>query len=849
MALLWSLGCLVLRHGEVESLHARRRHHSPTEMFDVFVGGVVSQGLNTTTRDKKMSQSRIMGEEASARTTMTVGDKAISSDLDDEVRVEGPNRDKKYTIVPATVEHENSIFGSRVVLPHDTLDSAVSRSEIILDLSVALKKEEKTKIRQILNNSLSKGHAASESSLRQALTKAVHCQPEWQDAGLDAGYISGCLEESLSLATKYGLTLDQLSTLLGKFIAYELPLLSQEENVGVIGVIESLKGLARLIQLDTRDVSTIRTRGRTLESVLDEVHEDCVALLDGHLPKPLRIPFVTILAKTRFLTLPSRRIARNIADALVRRHGSAKIVSWDEFKEIAFYFAAGISAKLGTVKGTKELRRHGQSHWTRDAVRVKSIPILDLVNTLALLEKNPDMSKVVFGRAVGSVSSVYHEGVTAENLLLVQNYLECVLAEAEASRLSVEQTRLLLLLHLQKGLKQICHIMSSHGLALKYMVKFLLSLNVPETKMREIQRSFERYQPSRSKDAEVVLGEIKEIVLQLLSDAIVKEIPKNESMAMKMDLFLAKVGTLLPSSYVESLRSYGYSIDQIIQLILRKKDMIDAFFQLGNFRHKDVADAEVKEMVKLQIGSEGDKKEDNSTNVNEEDVSGTSEITGDSDRDVEVIMSYESPEVKDEEEYYYEEDYDDDEFDEKSDHSEQESLEREDLVNDATDKLDYSDEYDFREVQNVLGNLEGTGQSYVFTDQGHNWGKNKNPKENGQRKVPKVLALPTSVAYIDPQNYMTSDDSKDDADDEDDYYYDDYYMHRKEEEGHAANTDPEMSQELSGNRLGKKRLMQDRDRNYDLEPIAEEMSHSSEESYKFDKIYADLLDEGLLLVD
>ena len=103
-----------------------------------------------------------------------------------------------------------------------------------------------------------------------------------------------------------------------------------------------------------------------------------------------------------------------------------------------------------------------------------------------------------------------------------------------------EQTLHVLLTRLDEGLNEVLSVMTQHSLPLKYVVKYLMALDTPGTRMREVEAAFESYAPE-GKDADTVLREIKECVLLVLSEAVVGEMGEGEKRDIRVHLFLDKL--------------------------------------------------------------------------------------------------------------------------------------------------------------------------------------------------------------------------------------------------------------------------------------------------------------------
>ena len=123
----------------------------------------------------------------------------------------------------------------------------------------------------------------------------------------------------------------------------------------------------------------------------------------------------------------------------------------------------------------------------------------------------------------------------------------------------------------------------------------------------EFLLSYENYRP-RGKDVEKVLNEIKEIVLYLSNEALAKGLSDEMKRAFRSEMFLNKLEQLVPSSFVSGMKRSNLTVDKLMERVLYRRDVLDAYFLEKPKSNETMEGAEtlpkvVEKLVDMKIGS------------------------------------------------------------------------------------------------------------------------------------------------------------------------------------------------------------------------------------------------------
>ncbi len=427
----------------------------------------------------------------------------------------------------------------------------------------------------------------------------------------------------------------------------------------------------------------------------------------------------------------------------------------------------------------------------------------------------------------------FFEGVTANDTELVKDYVMQTMTSSEAAGLSLTQAKVLLLLSLRGSLRDVVGVMLAHGLQLKYAAKLMLSLAVEETRMQEILASYERSHlamaSSSPPTAEEVLRKTKEVVLLLLSDAIVREVPEEAEEAMKTDLFLMKMAKWLPGLYIDSFRGRGFAMEEVAKLMAKKEELLDEILSLGKEIAKEAtpkneppnraverAGGDIKtgetdrkedpisDLVQLEIGTaikEGGGIDQGGGNKNNESNNQIKRSTEDATSSWETMEKV-VPSVA------------------------------------SWETIEHGD------------NGEGQGSTPESEEEDADEGESSR-EEDGEGHE--------SKDYFDPQTYVNEYDDSDrgDNDYDDDENEEDYFEGEEEEEGEVESNNKIKTSRHDGDPGRGEEERNTRDDDVDevmadsstaslLPPVTERTSKSSEESQSYDSLYDDLVDEGTI---
>ncbi len=424
------------------------------------------------------------------------------------------------------------------------------------------------------------------------------------------------------------------------------------------------------------------------------------------------------------------------------------------------------------------------------------------------------------------------------------------LSSAEAAGLSEAQTKMLLLMLLRGCLRDVAGVMLARGLPLKYAAKLLLSLAVRQTRMREILASYERAHLSAAAllSPEEAMREIKEVVLLITSDAVVREVSPEAGEAMRTDLFLLKLAKVLPEAYLDSFRDRGMALDEIMMKMGERGDQLESAFRLAASATTDSAagtvkkkrDAEVKategaakagqgkggagqgpvsELVDLEIGTaiekEGgiDKKEEPAPAMRAEDRKGLL-----------VEDRFKSQPRR-----------------QRTSQEGKESLDR--LLEEASLKGSFGDSSSYAsdtEEELESSSSDSAGEEELTSLPPHM----KSAKSRSRVVVTAKTSADGDPEFFDPHEYEdVSDGMEVEEEEEEDYYHG---------QGATSSSSPktlggEVTPAMQGGQvqMSSQKGEEEEEDDYDPPPpVTERISESSEESKRYDELYDKMVDEG-----
>ncbi len=433
------------------------------------------------------------------------------------------------------------------------------------------------------------------------------------------------------------------------------------------------------------------------------------------------------------------------------------------------------------------------------------------------------------------------------------------LSSAEAAGLSEAQTKMLLLMLLRGCLRDVAGVMLARGLPLKYAAKLLLSLAVRQTRMREILASYERAHLSSSAAAapspEEAMREIKEVVLLITSDAVVREVSPEAGEAMRTDLFLLKLAKVLPEAYLDSFRDRGMALDEIMREMGERGDQLESAFRLAASAATDSAAGTVKKKRDAEI-----KATEGAAKVGEgKGGAGQGPVSELVDLEIGTAIEKEggidkreepAPEIlraEDRKGLLVEDRFKSQPRRQRTSQEGKESLDR--LLEEASlagslgdDSSSYASDTDEEELE--------SSSSYSAGEEGLT---SLPPHAKGGKSRSRVVVTAKTSAdenpeFVDPHEYEdVSEGMEVEKEEEEEYYHD---------QGAASSSSSTSSMTLGGQvtpamqggqvQMSSQKMEEEEEEDdYDPPPpVTERISESSEESKRYDELYDKMVDEG-----